>query len=311
MSNFLKYIDDTKRDIVHALKDSANAYYKTGMGLFHDLRLKSYLEYQPAVGNLCIAVELLLKATVAQKAFRYLYANIPIEVQLMLTNPDALDKSFSPRRFSNELKAFQQYSTIELNPAISLFYQFFPSKKQEFKPYFSLLSSIRNVSVHAALPSFQRYDLDRVAYVATKLFSYAEKKKIFPYFYLIFDEKTQSFIKNYDSERIERVQKSIELARKKSKEIEHYGTMISSSDEWEYMVISCPVCGSDAFIGGYTEEDGNPEDGPGLLFYGDSFECEDCGLELFDTEELELAGIETFHDRSDEIEKFYPMDEEY
>ena len=311
MSNFIKYIDELKRDIVHSLKDSSKAYYTTGMDLFHTLRTRSYLEYQPAVGNLCIAVELLLKAIIAQKAFRYLYANIPTEVQPMLTNPESLDSSFRPRKFTTDLKSFQQYNTIELNPAIALYFQFYPSKKQEFKPYFKLLSTIRNVSVHAALPSFQRYDLDRVAYIATKLFCFAENEKFFPYFYLLLNEKTQKFIKGYDSERVERVQKAIELARKKSKEIEHYGTMISSSDEWEYMVISCPVCGSDSFINGYTEEDGNPEDGPCLTFYADSFQCEDCGLELIDSQELELAGIELFHDRSDEIEKFYPEDEYY
>jgi hypothetical protein len=309
MSNLLEYIKDIKRDIIKSLKDTSIAYYTTGMDLFHKIRTNDYGEYQPAVGNLCIAIELLLKAIVAQKAFRYLYSNIPVEVQLMLTNPESLDSSFKPRKFSNELKSFQNYNTIELAQAISFFYNFFPSKKQEYKPYLTLISSIRNISVHAALPRFQRYDLERVAYISTIIFDFAVNEKVFSYFYSLISEKNNTFLKNYDCNRIERVQKAIDLARNKSKEIEHLGTMILSSNEWEYMVISCPVCGSDAFINGYTDEYANGEDEPGLMFYADSFQCEDCGLELIDSQELRLAGINLCHDRSEEIDRFYPPDE--
>ncbi len=305
MSNFIKYIEDTKNDIVLSLENSSKAYYQTGMGLFHELRFKTYLEYQPAVGNLCIAIELLLKAIIAQKAFRYLYANIPLEVQIMLTNPEVIENDFNPRKFSIELKSFQKYNTIELNSAISLFYHFFPPKRQEFKPYFSLLSAIRNASVHTALPPFQRYDLDRIAYLATKLFQFTEEEKLIPYFHIFSDEKTQKFINNYNSKRIDRVRKAIENAQNNSKKIKHFGRMIISLDEWDYMVISCPICSSDAIISGYTEDNAGYEDDPDLSFYADSIECNECGLELFDSQELELAGIETYYDRNDDIDKLY------
>ena len=304
MSHFNNFISELKQEITGSLKNSSKSYYSVGINLFHSLRTKTYLEFQPAVGNLCIAVELLLKAIVAQKAFRYLYTNIPIEVQLMLTNPEALDNSFNPRKFSADLKTFK-YNTIELHQAISLFYQFYPQKKQEYKPYFSLLSFVRNVSVHGALPPFQRYELDRIAYISTKIFAFASESKIFDYFYVLFDEKTKQFMKAYDAERIERVKKAIEDAKSKSKKIDHYGSFILSSDELEYMVIQCPICGSDAFINGYTDEDTDPEHGIFLTFFADSFQCEECGLKLLDSKELELAGIETVYDRTDEIGNSY------
>lgn len=304
MSNLTDYIEEIKREVTSSLIRSANAYYLSGMDLFHNLRNKPYLEFQPAIGNLCIAVELCLKAIIAQKGFRYLYSNIPTEVQLMLTNPESLDSSFRARPFESDLKTFQKFNIIELNPSISLFYHFFPSTKQKFKPYLSLLSLIRNVSVHASIPSFQRYDLDRIAYISNRLFVFSTEQGLLSPSYSKFYKETEVFVQTYDAERVDRVHKAIKSAQEKLKSIEHYGLSFSSHGEWEEMIIQCPICKSDSYLYGYTELDAGDEDGPSLGFYADSFYYEECQLELIDAEDLPLAGIDNVQDRTDEIDEY-------
>jgi hypothetical protein len=220
----------------------------------------------------------------------------------MLTYPESLPDSFTARQYANELRSFS-YGTIELNQAISYFYQFFPDTKQELKPYLSLITAARNVSVHGALPSFQRYDLEKVAYLSTCLFAFVSERNLFNGFYVWFEKETQDFIRNYQEERIGRVRDAIAAAKTKSKAIKHYGSYVSQPSEWERYVIECPICGSQALAHGDTTES-TDEDGPALWFLANYFSCEECGLELNDTEELKLAGIDTGYDRTVEFSKW-------
>lgn len=303
MSHLSNFTLELQKEIVSSLSAVARSYYKNGIGLFHRLRRNSYIEYQPAIGVLAISVELILKAIIAKLAFRQLFLNLPSELQLMLNYPESLPSSFRARHHANELRSFS-YNTVDINQAISYFYQFFPYTKQEFKPYLSLVAAVRNVSVHGALPSFQRYDLERIAYISTKLFQFVHENKIFDIYYILFEKETNLFLQNYKEERIKRVREAIEAAKSKSKEIEHYGSYIEVSNEWGSYVVSCPVCRSDAITEGDTEQDGD-EDGPSLTYFAQYFLCDECGLELNDLEELKLAGIEVVYDRSEELDSWY------
>jgi hypothetical protein len=307
MSGISEFIKGLQTEISRSLLTAATAYYQTGIKRFHELRWNK-LGYQPAVGNLTISVELLLKAILAKQALRHLYTDLPSEAQLMLTYPESLPDTFTARQYANELRSFSR-GTVDLNQAISYFYQFFPDKKQEYKPYLSLIATVRNVSVHGALPSFQRYDLERVAYMSTRLFAFVSEKNLFDGFYVWLEKETQEFLKNYQEERIKRVKDAIEAAKARSKTIEHYGSYISQPTEWECYVIKCPVCGSDA-VGYGDTADGTDEDGPALWFLANSFSCEECGLGLNDTEELVLAGIDIVYDRTAEFSK-WPHDMEW
>jgi hypothetical protein len=303
MSGISEFIQSLQAEISASLLAAATAYYNTGIGRFHELRKNRHLEYQPAVGNLTVSVELLLKAILAKKALRHLYTDMPSEAQLMLTYPESLPDSFRARQFANELRCFS-YGTIELDRAISYFYHFFPGTKQELKPYLSLMAATRNVSVHGALPSFQRYDLERVAFVSTCLFRFVSETNLFDGFYVFFDKETQEFVKDYQEERIRRVKDAIAAAKTRSIAIEHYGFRIAQPSEWECYVIKCPICGSDALAYGDTTESADEEIGPMLWFSADSFSCEECGLKLNDSEELKLAGVAPAYDRTVEFSKW-------
>ncbi len=304
MSSHLKlHLERTRNDIADALGNSAKEYFDLGMKLYEDRRKYPYRGFQAILGNLAISVELLLKCVVARKIFPLLYEGLSREAQAILTNPESMPDGTLPNAFLGDLRSFTQ-KAIDLNQAISYFYLLFPKQKHEYSPHLKLLSSIRNVSVHGAVPSFQLYHLERVAYIACKLFLLAKEEKIIRWYFMSNEAAARKVVSKFDEERIHKVHRAIEDAKKKSKSIDHLWSISLSNDEWEFRSETCPVCQNDASVYGYTEEDTHEEEST-LWFYKEQFECDSCGLVLDDAEELELAGIETVEDISSEIEKWY------
>ena len=295
-------------EVVQQLQQSAVAYLKTGLSLFHSARKSTSTSYQPAVGNLCIAVELLLKTLIAQKAFRFVYADLPLEAQVYLSYPETVPNAAAFRRYAIDLKDFK-YKARELDVCISLFYTFFPADKQEFRPYLSFLSQVRNRSLHAALPTFQAYDLHRVGYTTLKLVQHFIEHDVLKKWAYLLTEGDSKFLNDFDTERIDRVKKAIEAAKEQSKKLEHTAGFYLDADGWEAFLTQCPVCTSDGFLYGSTNIDVVPDDGPSLEFEADSFECEECGLRLDDIQELGLAGMDTTYDRSEDLDQW--MSDEY
>ena len=168
MSN---YVESLRDEIAAQLESAAVSYLKTGLAVFHQSDKTSWQNYQPAVGNLSTAVELLLKTMIGRKTFRYLYTDLPLEAQVYLSYPETLPDASAFRRFAIDLKSFK-YKTPELDQCISVFYALFPDHRAEFRPYLGLLAQARNRSIHASLPTFQKYDLYRVTYLALKLFQF-------------------------------------------------------------------------------------------------------------------------------------------
>ena len=44
---------------------------------------------------------------------------------------------------------------------------------------------------------------------------------------------------------------------------------------------------------------------PSLDFFASGFHCWECGLKLYDSEELRLAGMNTLYDRSGDIDRWF------
>lgn len=298
---YQKEVDNLRDQVSSDLRSSARSYYNIGIEIFHESRMKSWVDFQPAIGNLSISVELLLKAVIAQKAIKMLYTNLPDEAQLLLCYPESLSKEHNSVSYLNDLKNFS-FRAIEMDKAISLFHHFYPELKQEYKQFFSSLSVIRNISVHASVPDFQKYELERIAYFSTKLFSSIGDLEIFKYFLLKIEKKTENFLKYYEDEKVKKVKASLDKAR----DVVKKGKLSESSycsEDWEIMNQSCPICDNIGTYSGETEENSD-DDGITLTFQCESFSCEACGLELDDYEELDLAGMETAIDRDSDVEQW-------
>jgi len=308
------------KEIQHGLRNSADAYLRTGLTLCEKIEVEEregvifpLTPFQIAIGNLSISIELMLKTTIANKCFPFLYQGLPKELQLHLFYPDIFENQ--SHAYVNELKSFSdKFKTIELNEAIGLFYNLYPQEKDYFQPYFISLSQFRNNSVHAFIPGHDIYILGRIKYLALSLYRFLLEEHIFTslmpgdiiYRNLPF---TEVFERDLNSKVTEKVKKS----KERSKGLRNQGNtpVIPAEERWDKYIISCEICHSDAILNGKTEftpEREYESDGEYFVlmldFRASSFHCEICGLKLEDPKELDLVGISKIYSRNDEVDEW-------
>lgn len=290
-------------ELKNGLERASSQYFRVGLDLFHESRKYSDSSFQASLGNISIAVELLLKTCLAKKCPKYLFVGLPLEIELKLTYPKEFGDLKSIQR--RDLNNFD-FKSEQFNKCISIFLLLYPRTKQPLKPYFNFICDVRNSAVHGIVPHFQRMDLDRSAHLLLAISELLVEKKIVNSSLFKLHEMDIKFKESYNKERIERIKKIIDSAKKKAKCIKSE-TMILFNESWEDRLTTCPICKSDAFLSGYCDfEYEKTYDGADafLTFYGESFECETCGLKLFDQEELTYSGIELTKDLSDLIPEY-------
>lgn len=298
------YLERIRERFQKELSKNSVDYLKSGLLLFHN---RSQYGIQVIIGNLSIAIELMLKAVIAKQNPYLLFKGLPIELKVLFTCPEIKTRASSWRRFDIDLRS-SAFDTIGLDECISVFHIMHPEHKHLLQPYFKLLSSCRNVSLHGTMPSFQIYDLERSVYLALNLHNILRELDVFGIYRYYPTKEDKSFLESFDLERVERVRKRIEEAKRKSKDLKHESSSLLV-EGWEVYTTSCPICESDGLLGGYTDPwieatEDHVEDS-GLMFYAESFKCEKCGLTLDDPKELALAGMEDSYDRSSESDKYY------
>jgi len=232
-----KYFNSIRKHLQVELAKSARDYLKIGLSLYHDRRS---IGIQAPIGNLGIAIELMIKTYIAKNNPLLLFQGLPTELKVLFTCPDSSIKSFHWRRFDIDLRSFL-YKTIEV-----------------------------------------------WAYCPTK--------------------KDISFLSSFDMERAERVRKTIEAAKVKSKELKH-DISLTSAEGWDEYNTECPICDSEGILTGNSDFHVLGEDETNfeifLDFSADSFYCSECGLVLNDYKELELAGMDISYDRSSELDEWF------
>lgn len=123
-------------EIQRNLAASAAAYYRIGITEYLNTQRKTWENYQAAVGNLAVSVELMLKGFVARKCFRKLYVNLPDELDIFLLETPNAPQSIAFRPFENALRTFE-LKTIDLDRAIAIYGIYFPKEKAELHSYFA------------------------------------------------------------------------------------------------------------------------------------------------------------------------------
>jgi len=286
------------------LATAAFGYFVVGMAEFHRVCVRRHLPFQVSLGNLSVSVELMLKALIAKKAFVFLYDSLPMDLQIKLLYPKP-DGPINLNRIEELGLTHFTYKTSELDRCIGVFYSLFPEHKQRFKSGFDLLAVNRNNAVHAVIQGFQRYDLERVAYLAVNLFGILIDQRVHVFATRKLEKEDESFLLHYDNDRTERVKKAMLAAREKSKGVVGETIRIIIGTDWHAMVQSCPICNDDISVNGYTTMEWDHVASTNrLLFYCEDFECDSCGLKLADSTELELAGMESAGDRDSDIDKW-------
>jgi len=297
-----EYCASVQEKIQRELARSGIGYLKAGLELFYRERNSTSPLIEPAIGNLAVAIELMIKAFLAKNNLILLFRDLPLELRILFTCPEKMSTdTLNLRHYDTELRSFT-YKTFELNELISSFLILFPEHRQVLRPYFRLLSRCRNASIHLSLPSFQRYELERTAYLALYVYQILTDKEFSLYFYYHLTEQDKHFLSEYNEERIERVRRKIEEAKEKAKKIEAKNIWVSV-DGWDAYETECAICGCGGMLTGETQVEADiDEDGtanPYLVFLADTFKCDGCGISLDDVEELQLAGMRISYDRSE------------
>ncbi|HEY3312258.1 MAG TPA: hypothetical protein VGK00_11520 [Anaerolineales bacterium] len=308
-------LGEIQKQFSDALERASLGYFELGFNSFlAEQKKATYAGNQAIIGNLAIAVELMLKAFIAKKNLLLVFKNLPSEIRVLITNPESIPDNFNWRSFEIELRS-ASYPTIELDECISLFYLFYPEKKQTLQSHLKYLSRVRNASVHSVLPVFQQqYEVKRVTYTALKV-STAFLPELFFVGSVGNSPESASFLLAFQENLVEKVHKVIENAKEKAKRLPAKGQKARqvSIKYWEQAVIRCPICGNLAICDGSTErmtwsrrenEDINQ---PGLWFEPENFNCSECGLSLDGYDEMTLAGIDlemSEFDRTEELDEF-------
>lgn len=204
MSNKLSSI---KEEISNNFAKVATDYFYNGeRGYFNNQKYPSNL-FQAAVGNFAISVELILKAYIAKHAFPFLYKSLPLKLELYLYNPDDFDNIDILKSHITDLKHFSETKSIDLKDAISLFFYIRPELKSELEPYLRSVRNVRNLSLHSILPSFQKYELERMAYASAIVFKKLYDQIEFNSLIGFWDENKDKIIENYEYRVVEIVKK--------------------------------------------------------------------------------------------------------
>lgn len=277
---------------------AALGYLRLGLSEFHGVNKDLRLSFQPAIGNLGIFIELTLKAFVAEFCIERLFTNIPLTLSIILSRPELMHANYN-QQFDHDLH-FSEYNTIEFGPAISIFNIIFPEKREEYKALFNLISDIRNLSVHSIIPNYQKYNLDRIAYLSIKLYYLIEEFEFNKEEPFILPHESVEFFNSFNVSKAEEVRKAINKAKGNSKKVFKHGYDFPfiSQEDWTTLIINCPVCNRSAKLIGETEKIIDSSGKKKLIFTGEKFECPACGLAFNEYEEIKIANIKTSYDRS-------------
>jgi len=296
-----------QREIVDSLASAAAGYAWAGVALVLGTHGR-LCNAQAAIGNLAIATELLVKAFIAKQHLALLFRSLPKELRCALIAPARIPESFRVLPHEIALRS-SVHKTLELDEAISVFSVFFPDFKKRYTSHLKFLSQHRNTCVHAAHPGCREYEAQRSAFLFLTLLKHieAEDADLVRRCDWGDKEKNEAFLAAFNEARLTRVHKKVEAAAEKAKSLSN--KVCLEPEEWEWYPVRCPVCGSDGLAYGETKAEADfDEDGCGtvtLSFLAETFECEQCGLELADYDEMKIAGVDTEDiDRSDEQDRW-------
>ncbi|MCC6962907.1 MAG: hypothetical protein IT585_06615 [candidate division Zixibacteria bacterium] len=284
------------------LADVALDFLAIGMKMFAERRASQASHYQVALGNLAIAVELMLKSYLSRKNFLSIFEGGSTEFRFMFSTPVELPADFNWRTHWETLRS-NAIPTIGMDKAISAFYVFRPDLKPSLSPHARFLSTVRNASVHAILPSFQRYDLERTAFLALSFLRDMAGVQELELAWTRAPKEYAAILTEFESTRVEKVRKRIEAARTKCSRGLNLGST-EIPEGWEFYTTHCPVCANFALVQGYTQLDAVPGTdltGAKLNFRAGLLFCGACELKLDDSEELRLAGASPIIDRTSDL----------
>ena len=304
-------LESVQEDIQQQLMESAADYANAGLDMYFRGGSQK-IPSQSIIGNMAIAIELLLKSIIARISLLLLYTNLPLDVRCALSAPKDHPRRFTEARYVIDLKS-AHHRSLTLKDTITCYGFFYPEFKNSLSAHFSFLSQNRNASIHSVTPSFRVYEVERTIFLFLSIVEQLKKEDTnnAAYRHLRNKKSCNLFLTKFDGDRIARVHKKIEAATKRARRTDQF--FFASPEGWSESCEVCPVCDTEALICGETQENYEEDDDSSaslvLTFVAETFECPGCGLKLEDYDELKIAGIDPITDRSDEVDSW--MEDHY
>lgn len=284
--------------IISDLMSTAKGYFQFGADGF---MRRDWENPQPATGNLSLAVEYMLKSFIAAKDLAKLFRELPGDLQPVVAEHELLSDVVMWKRMESELRS-PQSKTIGLKECLSIAYGCLRPLRLSLHVHLEHVNTIRNSSLHGLLDRITPYNVDRVLYVCIRLAKLLNDHSPFDASKIPISRQMSEFEQGFDDRRLDHVEQQIRNAKRRLAHLKMSGPSIVVED-WDLFVAACPVCGSDCILFGSTFDDVEIDDGvatSNLAFAADTLTCRICRLALRDSDELTLAGVPVFFDRSND-----------
>ncbi|WP_412470323.1 MULTISPECIES: hypothetical protein [unclassified Halobacteriovorax] len=277
-----------KESYVFKLCKSATSYFELGMERFLEAE-KGDKDYSESIlGNICIAIELSMKAYLANKSLALVYERLPDKLYITLLCEDEFQLSDSWSDILNDrLKSITFDRSIKL---IETILENSSKNNEIFKKHISELKHIRNNAVHSVLNV-----VNPVVYISTM---YSAIKVIEVLLTGIpSDSDLHDVWKGYSQSAFYINQNEIILAKVKGKinnarSLKKYNPVSNKVDNiFEEVLIDCPACSNKAILKGNAYKPSFANEFDRIQLYSESVECKSCSLVLDGYEELEIAKI--------------------
>jgi hypothetical protein len=161
-----KDIPELQAAIQSQLSAAAESYLRTGLDLLYSHKASAV---QASVGNLAVAVELMLKAHLASLALDLLFVNLPLDLRVMLADLESLPESVKLHRWLLKLRS-GAYKTSDFDTSVNALLARSSDATMPSKIYLRRLIERRNSSLHGLLPRIAHYEQGRAGYTAIGLY---------------------------------------------------------------------------------------------------------------------------------------------
>lgn len=304
-----------QKEITEQLISAASGYARAGLSLMLG-QPKLGINSQAAIGNLSIATELLMKSFIAKQHLVLLFKDIPSEQLFVLLAYKSLPDTYPTARCRMELKS-SNLNYIDFEKSVKIVCDFLPDLKKQHGAHLKHLRTLRNNCVHSIHPEFYEYEVQRTAYIFLSLLQYIKSfdEELVNQSDWGNEERNKKCLNSFDADRVKRVHEKIEKAKITATDVSE--KKVLESYDWDWCPAACPVCRSDGRLHGETEPVGEYDELFGeisitLNFAPYYFQCDICGLELEDYDEMEIGGLDvSIIDRTEDFDFGEEEYEEY
>jgi len=264
-------------------------YLRLGLDHMHKHAWAQGSWIQPALANMAIGVELMCKSFLASENPLFIFDRVRPEIAWAVHRPGFGLRDVPYERIHTLMDA-GGHRTIGLAECIDYLQARYPECVAELGEWGRRLAGWRAVCVHFVLPDVETRAVQRVAYAALSVAAFLSERQDSDLLRFTPAEADRQFLAKFGKEKAQDLDNRIKAAKKRVKDMSGRVMIIGLSAD-DCRELTCEVCGNDGVAFGER----SIEEGCQMLFLNE-FSCDECGLQLYDAEEMQQCGFETVHE---------------